>query len=93
MAEPTTSSSSETQGVAGPTTDGLVEELEDNISTLNTSISPLGISPFKKQTATVKTICQGKSEASWNCHQAETTSHECRSDTSSDKTGESEIVQ
>ena len=27
---------------------GVVEDLEDNISTLNTSISPLGISPFKK---------------------------------------------
>ena len=49
MAGPTTSSSSETQEVAGPSTVGVVEELEANISTLNTSISPLGISPLKKQ--------------------------------------------
>ena len=49
MTGPTTSSSSETQGVAGPSTVGVIEALEDNISTLNTSISPLGISPFKKQ--------------------------------------------
>ena len=49
MAGPTTSSSSETQEVAGPSTVGVVEELEDNISTLKTSISPLGIYPFKKQ--------------------------------------------
>ena len=43
MAGPTTSSSSETQEVASPSGIGVVEELEDNISTLNTSISPLGI--------------------------------------------------
>ena len=49
MAGLTTSSSSETREVASPSTVGVVEELEDNISTLNTSISTLGISPFKKQ--------------------------------------------
>ncbi|KAI0238986.1 hypothetical protein LSAT2_010258 [Lamellibrachia satsuma] len=45
----TTNSSSETREVADPSTVGVVEALEDNISTLNTSMSPLGIFPFKKQ--------------------------------------------
>ena len=49
MAGPTTNSSSETPEVSGLYTVGVVEELEDNIFTLNTSVSPLRISPFKKQ--------------------------------------------
>ena len=49
MAGPTTSSSSETQEVAGPSIAGVVVALEDNISTLNTSISPLGNSPLRSR--------------------------------------------
>ena len=91
----TTSSSSETQEVASPSTIGVVEALEANISTLNTSISPLGISPSKEQR-----LRQSKQYAKVKVKRVGTAIKQRLqamnveiSDTSSDQTGESEIVQ
>ena len=95
MAGPTTRSSSKTQEVAGPSTVGVVEELEDNISTLKTSISPLGISPFKKQRLQ-RSKQYAKVKVKWvgtAIKQRLQAMNVEVSDTSSNQTGESEIMQ
>ena len=89
--------SPEAQDVAGPST--VVEDLEfevDTVTTLNETLSPLGISPFKK-----KRLQRSKQYAKGNVKRVgtaikrklETLKIEVSSTSSSDETAESEIVQ
>ena len=95
MAGLTTNSLSETREVADPSTVGVVEALEDNISTLNTSMSPLGIFPFKKlRLRQSKQYSKVKAKRVGTAIKQRLQAMNVEiSDTSSDQLGESEILQ
>ena len=92
-----TRNSPEAQDVAGPST--AVEDVEfedDPVSTLNETLSPLGISPFKKQRLQCsKHYAKGKVKRVGTAikRKLETMEIEVGSTSSSDETAESEIVQ
>ena len=92
-----TRNSPEAQDVAGPST--AVEDVEfedDPVSTLNETLSPLGISPFKKQRLErSKHYAKGKVKRVGTAikRKLETMEIEVGSTSSSDETAESEIVQ
>ena len=92
-----TRNSPEAQDVAGPST--AVEDVEfedDPVSTLNETLSPLGISPFKKQRLQrSKHYAKGKVKRVGTAikRKLETMEIEVGSTSSSDETAESEIVQ
>ena len=92
-----TINSPEAQDVAGPST--AVEDVEfedDPVSTLNETLSPLGISPLKKQRLQrSKHYAKGKVKRVGTAikRKLETMEIEVGSTSSSDETAESEIVQ
>ena len=91
-----TRNSPEAQDVAGPSTAVKDVEFEDDpVSTLNETLSPLGISPFKKQRLQrSKHYAKGKVKRVGTAikRKLETMEIEVGSTSSSDETAESEIV-